>query len=851
MVREIEGAIRDVLMAVDIEQKSESDDKTESNHKQRIRDILNRLAIPADNDVAVSWLAMAKSFHGIAHRTNLDPPRPLDNEFKDFWHRFIDILDIVLDKSQANFNMWLNDIDNILARGQLTKKDIGLIYKRVPNSFVAYNHLFSNLNDPKILSMKKARTFFKSIPVKREDGGFPPWPQSGYIARMAKSSVASVQQDVLKLILGLPETDNPWVQMDLLDAGLALPSDLAARMKQLVTRWIESDYTHMTARRLGKFMAHLAAGGELDAAFYVAKCLLKATPLAEKQADSRLKRIFARQRQPVGNLDFHNYEIILKENCPILFQADLHRGFSLICDLLQDRLDFTVHGDNADGSGDNSHFWRPTIADEGRKYSRPVENLLVSVCRDLASNLVQYDPATAPDIISSLEQRRWDIFVRMALYVLSLCASHYPDLVQNRLLNKVLFDAAEWKREYLDLAEAGFGLLDSQNQETIIDWIENGPNMNEYKTHYQEAYGEEISDKLEKEYCDSWRLARAFRIRKYLSSDWQLECRELVKRYGRPSAPRDTTGVIRWGDISPLSKAELLSLNTWELLDYLVKWQPDHPFTAPSKSGLAKQLEEAAAEASWKFSSIAHLFKIVPPNYVSGLLSGLGQGAKQGKLVDYGPVLDLILWIAKNGHDGPNIASESGDEWSTVKWSWTRKETIRFLGEQLDRTTYGIPYTFRKKAWDAIEVFIWDNEPERGNEKEYGDSYLIASMNGNRSLALMATTQYMFWVRRHNQKRNGDSDFAGMPEVQRALEEHLDINLDPSPAVRSVYGQRIPWIRLEAPKWAEDNLPLIFPADKKQSEYWLAAWEGYILQCDPFNDVLPLLMQQYALAVKL
>ena len=89
--------------------------------------------------------------------------------------------------------------------------------------------------------------------------------------------------------------------------------------------------------------------------------------------------------------------------------------------------------------------------------------------------------------------------------------------------------------------------------------------------------------------------------------------------------------------------------------------------------------------------------------------------------------------------------------------------------------------------------------------------------------------------------------FAAMPEVQTALDDHLDIAQEPSLAIRSTYGQYLPWLHYWDPTWAREDIPRIFSADLPAHR--AAAWDAYIIFCRPDNALLPLLEQQYMHAV--
>jgi len=90
-----------------------------------------------------------------------------------------------------------------------------------------------------------------------------------------------------------------------------------------------------------------------------------------------------------------------------------------------------------------------------------------------------------------------------------------------------------------------------------------------------------------------------------------------------------------------------------------------------------------------------------------------------------------------------------------------------------------------------------------------------------------------------------------MPEVRDVLHRHLDPSDDPSPAIRSVYGQWFPWLVTLDQEWVIQSIPKIFPIEASHRNLRDAAWEGYIIFCNPYNNVYDILSEEYYRAVGL
>jgi hypothetical protein len=129
------------------------------------------------------------------------------------------------------------------------------------------------------------------------------------------------------------------------------------------------------------------------------------------------------------------------------------------------------------------------------------------------------------------------------------------------------------------------------------------------------------------------------------------------------------------------------------------------------------------------------------------------------------------------------------------------------------------------------------------------------SINTVRGQAMHVVVRYALWLRRHfEQMPDGleliKKGFDEMPEVRQVLDEHLDIDQEPSLAIRSVYGQWFPWLTLLDPGWATQKCRKDFSQDEMLYDLRRAAWETYITSCPVYDNVFNLLHEEYSYAVE-
>jgi hypothetical protein len=92
--------------------------------------------------------------------------------------------------------------------------------------------------------------------------------------------------------------------------------------------------------------------------------------------------------------------------------------------------------------------------------------------------------------------------------------------------------------------------------------------------------------------------------------------------------------------------------------------------------------------------------------------------------------------------------------------------------------------------------------------------------------------------------------FEAFPNVRSVLDRHLDLAVDPSLAIRSVYGKWFPWLMLLDGAWTRERVGIVFPADPEHKPYRDAAWESYISFNRAYPGVFDALRRQYERAIQ-
>lgn len=717
-------------------------------------------------------------------------------------------------------------------------------------------YFFDRLENPSWLEPLAKKGFFKNPPPPQSDEsdgtvGFPIWPESRYLARMAKLSEA--HQSVLNIAMDIPGTENIQVHSDLADVALALPVEMAVRFVPEARKWLQSPYELLLPEKLGALVSRFAEAGKADESFELAKGLLAVLPdprsgTAAGASPEKYALLEARPRFSIWN-----YTRILQENIPSLVDAAGEKAVNLLCDCLESAIRLSRRGSDAVPPHDYSWIWRPAVEDHEQNRDDGLKDALVDAIRDASGRLAKQDPTSVESLVRLLETRPWQIFHRIALHLLRDFPEGARNLIEERLVDHERFEAPGLRHEYSLLAATHFAHLSETAQKQVLGWISKGPDIGTIKKRHREAHGSEIPESETAAYTKFWQRDRLAPVKAALPQDWKDIYDALVQELGEPQHPEFmsyTSG--GWvGPTSPKTADDIRSMPVAEAIEYLRSWIPSGGPFDDSREGLGRAVASAVAADPVRFAKEAELFRALDPTYVRELFSGLRDAAKQGRSFDWKPVLDIAAWVMAEPREIAGRQRRVPEE--DLDWGWTRKAIADLLSTGLEKGKAEIPFELRDASWRVIASLTSDPEPTAEYEARYGGSNMDAatmSINTVRGEAMHAVMHYGLWVRRH---RVGDAPawkgFEEMPEVREVLEKHLDPEHEPSLTVRSVYGQWFPWLITMDPTWAAAKVSSLFPEADEDADLWQAAWSTYITFCMPYDNAFQLLVRVYGRAV--
>ena len=715
--------------------------------------------------------------------------------------------------------------------------------EEIGKSTANYRYFFEKLKYPSWLAPLAAKGRFKKPPEKvAVEGGvmFPAWPESQYLARMAR--LPDAPQEVVQIALAIPETDNINVHNDLLEVALSLPGKDAAKLVGRARAWVQSPYHGLVKYHIGDLIAHLATGGQTGPALQLAHDVFALRPApgpAEDEEDSILLP------EPRAWLEDWYYEEALKKCLAALLEGDARRTLELFCGLLAQAVAFSRKDGDADHE-DYSYIWHDAI--ERDEHPPSLRNSLISAVRNAAEQATTIDPANRTMVLEVLRRQKWRVFKRIELHILRQFLNLMLDEVV--AMAPELVDALDGstRHEAALLLGSAFPLLPAATQEAVLQRVAAGPEEARVLQWMEDPTPEKIV-----EYSLHWRAQRYTLIAEHVPEAWRAQVQDLLGRAGAVRRPDEMERGATWvGPTSPKTADDLIAMGPTQTLAYLREWTPKPgPFEA-TPEGLGRIFTEVIAKDLDGYVAQADEFRTVDPTFVRFFFNGLESASKDKKPFTSPSVLGLAAWVVAQAREIPGRHKALME--ADPDWSWTRGTIATFLEAGLHEGPAQIPFTQRALVWQIIEPLTNDPDPTPEHEAKYGGSNMDPStmaINTVRGKAFNAMIAYALWVRRHldHLPERPTATFEVMPEVRRVLDEHLDVARDPSLTIRSVYGHYFPWLQLLDRPWAEAAVDRIFPTAPEHAALHAAAWETYLVFCQPYKDVLPVLRDQYACAV--
>ena len=701
-------------------------------------------------------------------------------------------------------------------------------------------YFFERLKNPLWIRPLLDAREFSSPPGAIEDPetgniSFPPYPESRYLARVASEA----PEDAVAAIEAMPSPDpaNPSVLSDWIAVAGAAPPILAARlMPKILAAYQKPFAPGIVSDDLAELAVHLSQDAS-DAAISAMEALLHVDFPAPESASPHL----ARQGQPRYHVwNYHRFLQDLVKTAPSL-------GSRLLEVLLRQLRRWVEAGltKRDEGLRDSSNLWIHRL--DSLNPEQHVDEALVDAVLSAGRLAVESGSVPLTSAVSLIRRHPRSLFQRMALHLLSAIEPFDVDVGRQLVLDRQLFDLPEATREYSRLLEVAFPHLSEDSQQEILAWIAEGPPIEAWKADFHRYRAADLDEDDLRDRIDRWLYRRLHPIRDHFPKSLHGRFEALAAKYEEWRAAEEAgpTFEIIAGAESPVSSEQLVQMDDRQLLDFLSTW-PRQDADADGRYALGQSLSAAVKQTPARFAGLSIEFRGLDTTIVRSLLDGLDQSLRSGGWFAWGPVVQLCGWVVGQPRDERTHESAPYDFDPT--WASVRLSVARLLREGVSAKGGEIPQHHRSALAEILRILSDDDDPSYSEPDAESLDPATYSLNCIRGVAIHAAVAFALWVRRSviGPREEGAFSLHGDPELRELLERRIDPSRDPHPAIRSAFGRWFPWFVLFDRDWAATVKTMVFPHPPKT---WRPAWSSYITLCNPYDDVFPVLADEYSRGV--
>ena len=855
LVRDVESALRAVCAPAGAKRNSMS-------HAAEVAAVCDFLNIAGSDPLRQRWRTAFPTNHrgqrqtvsGRAHRDGLGPVRVLDSDFGGWWDDVTWLFRELLDRTERRYALLIDEIEQLALCTSPTKAvEKRALLQGLPNTRWAHDLFFARATSPAWIRLLRNTHLLAGVPqddvaLRAGSRDFSRWAAAPYLLRMlGQGADADAVVEVLTDVRAdLTSTAVPIVMLDVLSLSMALPVSSAVAFQELGLSWgRRSDHSGVldTVVRLG---VHWVREGEVDAGLALASAAL--APFAEAARDNSP----ARRR-----IDLHSYDKHLKYVVDLVDVAPME-AIHLLSALLDDANAAELSGGRSLEPHDFSYVWRPTLGVSRRNLpghrSALVRALREAVDRALDSNLDLLD-----SLIALLTGVPWRIHHRMAFRIAAARMPRTDQRARTLLLDETRFHDRDLWVEYTELLRRHFPALDEAERARLLGWVTEGQVVD--REHLRVVLGrggEMASDEAVDASINFVLQRRLDRLRGLLPDELEARLLSLDEEFG--PVEMDMQPAIRVGPELPMQEEEFMAMGSEQILDYLGDWEPPSG-ASPwlTEEGPASLLRRRVAADPERDESIIQRFSELRPAFLRGLLRGFVEAGRAGRALPWASLLELGMRVAgqRAGEARAGTVTESiADEGS---WRWATWELVILLELGIEQS-HLLLLEHRDAAWELVGLLLEDPDPSTEDENvgPFGDADPAGrAINSIRGRALELVLRYASGLatsenvaERAPDGDEGDNSFMTRhPEVAEILLSRLDPAVEPTLAVRSVFGWRLRQLVALDGRWVEKHLDAILPPGDEPR--WWCVWLPYVVLNQEHPVLFDVLQAAYARAVRL
>lgn len=682
------------------------------------------------------------------------------------------------------------------------------------------NYFFSKAKDLKWFRPLKELGYFQPSqnpqPQESDEKGFytiPVWPALLYLEKLSpvlsKPENRSYAEEIMQIIreVSRPQSWNKadnyrtWTSFTRILSNI--PVDLIQYTDiDLVGDWLKSQFgSSLLGRELGQHLVPRFLQSSNSTDWGKAERLIEIVTevrIVEKEYGKEHKIV---NKEVHAALDSYSLRELFKHNSELLGKR-VGQG---VVTILSKRIKESSTSDSHD---ELPHIWRRAIEDHPQNVgAEDTEHVLVSAFRDVLCSFSSEKTDDAHDVLRALLTDESVLVRRVALHTINEHYSLYPELFWE-ILGPQWFQS-EYKHELYQLINLNFTKFSPPEQARLIEIIQ--------KLTYEHS-DEKDSDRRDTARRLDW--LHAIRGKGNVQADHLYDQYLGVVKYVPKHPDFSSYSEVRYGNLAPHSKDQLLKLSIAEIVAYLDEFQETGHWEDPTEEGLGDVLMEAVKEDPNKFDIEVHRFLESKLAYQYEILRGFEEAWKFGKSFDWRAVLTFCQrLIDRNGFW--ELKDKRPDGHLRATRSWITSEICSLISCGVSNDDWAFDESFLPLA-EQIILKIIKNEPPTA--KGRADDALTEAMNTPKGRCIESLVAYSLRNARLLEGKGQDRK-AFWARIQKVFDDELAQCVGGNYEFSALAGRNILQLHYLNQEWLKERFNDI--CSLQSEENWRCAMQGY------------------------
>ena len=683
--------------------------------------------------------------------------------------------------------------------------------------------------------------------------------------------------EVVKLLIDLPETDNSVVYDRILDIALQLPAEHSVKLKDKILQYTSMERQFGTYR-YANLLERWTKENQTSAALELAKILVKFAP--DPQSEEKRKQrqesvndwreVIGASLHPVRKYSHSEYSNIMSKGVSSLAEKEPYKVACLLIDTTRDMIHLRTHQEDRDKETDLSDIWCPRLRETGSASGKP-EKILVDTLTFVCEKVFRKSSSTVADLDKVLRKQQWKVFKRLRHHLYA----QYPNEETKPWIRELILahkDYGLWEHHFefqqmIRLACDHFKetLLSEEERTPIFDAILKGPSKKNYRHWIEGWLGEKFTEERFKERQQHFHWMQLRPFESVLFGEYETRFRELQDKINKPISDEDYPPYkteVRSGGVSehsPRTPEDLCDLTDKELLDFINEWEKDeesyenNSFVRVNIAALVNVFQTVFRESiipdpnRLKFW-MKNRERIERPIYIRAMIYAMQALVKERNFSQLNEWLTFSEWILSHPDREHNRDFKQGDEFrENQNWTNARRAVGDFIGVCLEEDV-DVPITAREKLAGILDMlctqYDWNLDENNPNRLSCKDP-LTEGINNTRSRALESLVNFGSWLRKHEPQ-------CEVPEVTTLLEKRFSSETDYplTPPEYAILGMYYPSLCSLNEKWAIEHKPNFFPQAESKRQEWYAAFSSFVLCNGAIKQIFEIFKDDFNFALQ-